>query len=109
RAATAVDELESSGFSLDEVLDELRSQVPVQDEHIVAVLADVRGAGQVGGVAEVALRELSVGMVLRTDVLTSDGLLLVGRGQTVSESLLARIENFEARLDLDAAVEVRLA
>ena len=109
RAAMAVEELESGGVQLDGVLAALRGRVPLQDEEVVEALARVRGAGQLGTIAEVAIRELTVGMVLRSDVVTNDGLLLVGRGQTVSESLLARIENFGARLEMDAVVEVRLA
>lgn len=106
RAAIAFDELEASGIGLDASIQALRECGPVQDETVVDALARVRGSGHIGGIAEVHLKELRVGMVLRGDVLTSDGLLLVGRGQTVSESLLARIANFADRVEAFALVEV---
>lgn len=106
RVAIAFDELEASGAGLDGSIHALRDSGPLQDATVVDALARVRGSGHVGGTAEVGLKELRVGMVLRGDVLTSDGLLLVGRGQTVSESLLARIANFADRIEPGALVEV---
>jgi response regulator RpfG family c-di-GMP phosphodiesterase len=42
----------------------------------------------------VPLTDLKIGMRLAGDVRLQDGVLLVGRGQVVTESLLSRIENF---------------
>jgi FixJ family two-component response regulator len=48
----------------------------------------------------VSLKDLKIGMRLAGDVRTHDGLLLVGRGQVVTESLLSRIRNFESTTGL---------
>lgn len=109
RTALCFDELEASGAGLDGALEGLRVQVPLLDDAVIDVLGEIRGGGQLGSTAEISFHDLRVGMVLRSDILTADGLLLVGRGQAVSENLLARIANFEGRLDPDAMVEVRLS
>ncbi len=46
---------------------------------------------------KLALDKLKTGMVLADDVLTDRGIMLVGRGTTVTEVLLQRLENFRRR------------
>lgn len=43
---------------------------------------------------ELAIEDLEEGMVIFDDVVTSDGLLLIGRGTAVTDSLVLRLENF---------------
>jgi response regulator RpfG family c-di-GMP phosphodiesterase len=43
---------------------------------------------------ELAVGDLEEGMVIFDDVMTSDGVLLIGHGSVVTESLILRLENF---------------
>jgi hypothetical protein len=63
-----------------------------------ALMSNANGAQ---AVRLIAVKELETGMRLAGDIRTHDGLLLVGRGQVVSESLLARIRNFEHTTGLE--------
>lgn len=109
QVAVAFDELDAGGTPLDTAIARLRARTPDLDPAVVEALAVVEGVGQVGPVCEIGLHEMQIGMMLASDIVTSDELLLVGRGQTVSENLLARIRNFEDRIDPDARVQIRVA
>ena len=47
---------------------------------------------------EVSLREMAVGMVLASDVVTKASMLLVSRGHPVTAQLLERLRNFDLRI-----------
>ncbi|MFP3908053.1 MAG: response regulator, partial [Acidimicrobiales bacterium] len=109
RVALAFDELDAAGRRLDDAVGELRGREPLLDAATIDSLREARARAASSGTEEVALDDLAVGMVLATDVVTSDGVLLVGRGQTVTANLLARIANFDGRVDRSAAVRVKTA
>ena len=46
---------------------------------------------------EVAVADLAEGMVIFDDVLTTDGVLLIGRGTVVTDSLIQRLENYASQ------------
>jgi response regulator RpfG family c-di-GMP phosphodiesterase len=57
---------------------------------------------------EVSLDKLKTGMVLADDVLTDRGVMLVGRGATVTEALLERLENFRRQDAISGPVLVEV-
>ena len=61
-----------------------------------AALAVCGGVSTGETVHEVSLAALKPGMVFATDVKLTNGTLFVARGYEVTESFLARIENFRA-------------
>lgn len=65
----------------------------------LAAIVATESSSQVVQLVRVA--KIKIGMILAADVKTRDGLLLVGRGQEVSESLLARIQNFSRTTGLE--------
>lgn len=55
---------------------------------------------------EIAIEDLEEAMVIFDDIMTSDGLLLIGRGTVVTESLILRLENFSAQGRVSGPVRV---
>jgi response regulator RpfG family c-di-GMP phosphodiesterase len=55
---------------------------------------------------ELAIGDLEEGMVIFDDVMTSDGVLLIGHGSVVTESLILRLENFGRQGRISGPVRV---
>ena len=70
-------------------------------EVFAAFEAMMSGDGSARRVRLIHVAQLEIGMRLASDVKTKDGLLLVGRGQEVTQSLLDRIENFQRSSGLE--------
>jgi hypothetical protein len=51
-------------------------------------------------VEPLALAQIESGMTLAADVLSKNGILVMARGQLVSDPLLQRLRNFHARLGI---------
>jgi response regulator RpfG family c-di-GMP phosphodiesterase len=73
----------------------------------IAALADVAGMRLPSeALREVAIDELLIGHELAGDLSTARGLLLVSRGQVITERLLVRVRNFEAAAGLQGKILV---
>jgi response regulator RpfG family c-di-GMP phosphodiesterase len=66
------------------------------DRALLETFAALVGAGQATRVREIALRELTAGMILADDVRGTRGGLLVARGQRVTEHLVERLRAMRA-------------
>jgi response regulator RpfG family c-di-GMP phosphodiesterase len=55
---------------------------------------------------DVDVMDLEEGMVIFDDILTTEGVLLVGRGTEVTEALIYRLENYANQGRVDASVRV---
>jgi CheY-like chemotaxis protein len=76
------------------------------DEHLTA-LAKVAGMRLPNeAVREITVDELSVGHELASDLRSAKGLLLVSRGQVITERLRTRVQNFEASTGLEGKILV---
>jgi response regulator RpfG family c-di-GMP phosphodiesterase len=92
-------QLQSRGLALVETLNELHSR---QGHYDPTLLAAVRAANEGRAVkpeaeelsAEVALRELFPGMVLRSNVEANDGTLILSAGHRLTEMTLEKLHNF---------------
>jgi hypothetical protein len=54
-----------------------------------------------------AVYELEEGMVVFDDIMTTEGVLLVGRGTVVTDSLIRRLENYIDQGRVSGAIRVR--
>lgn len=107
RVAIDFDVLETRRIDVPTIMDTLRSRKCAYDPQVLDALARVRDSGSPRGeLVEVSTSELRSGMVLASDVRTSDGVLLVGRGQEVTSGLLERIRNFSTRAPIERTVSV---
>jgi hypothetical protein len=56
-----------------------------------------------------AVRDLNVGMVLHTNVLTKDGTLVLAAGHQINEMSLEKIQNFEQLSGIQEPIFVEVA
>lgn len=88
-----LDRLESEGVPLSLAYDTLCGRTGWYDPVILEALAKVRSAQQGSDVRELQLSSLRPGMTLAQDVKNRNGMLFVARGQEVTPSLLAKLNN----------------
>ncbi len=93
-------ELERKGKSRLAALEQMRARTGVYDPQILELLASPRGLAGVQQAAparpslSVTFAQLRVGHVLRADVSTRDGILIVVGGNRISPMLMERLRNF---------------
>jgi response regulator RpfG family c-di-GMP phosphodiesterase len=93
KIAIDFDLLEASGMAPELIFGTLASRAGRYDPAILAALARAKTSTQDNRVQEVTLANLRVGMVLVRDVQAKSGMLLIGRGQEVTDGLLQRLRN----------------
>lgn len=96
RLAADLDALESAGIVRADALAAMAAQVGVYDPALLAQLAapDAGEADNGPQIVTVTPDELRAGAMIARDVLDGAGRLIIGRGFTVTESLLDRIANW---------------
>jgi ActR/RegA family two-component response regulator len=95
--ASEIDSLTARGLEPAVIKAQLSAYAPSYGDDVMSALDAwvTKGRSGAASVRMVPLASLRIGMRLAADVVSKDGLLLVGRGQEVGESLLVRIRNFE--------------
>jgi len=93
--------LERSGVSRIEALDQLKSRQGLYDPQLLASLRAISSQGNVVAKADtqsvaVSAKDLTPGMVLYSNVLTKDGVLIITAGHEINEMTLEKIQNFES-------------
>ncbi len=76
------------------------------DPKIMPFFLNALQKSQVAIVEVVTLHSLKAGMVVATDICTPDGMLLVSKGQEISESVLNRFNNFKKQKKLPESFSV---
>jgi response regulator RpfG family c-di-GMP phosphodiesterase len=93
RIVTDYDELESEGVAPEVALGTMSTR-RIYDRSLLDALAGVVGVGnRAPAVMEIALAALECGTTLADDVRTSNGGLLVARGQAVTPQMIERLAN----------------
>jgi response regulator RpfG family c-di-GMP phosphodiesterase len=101
------DLLEAQGLSAELALDTMRGREGWYDPTVLEALVDSLGSAGAGAeVRELALKNVRRGMTFAEDVTTRGGLLLIARGQEVTEGLIERIHNFSPTLGVREPVRV---
>ena len=96
KVAVRTEELQNLGYTLTEILKDLRASAGVYDPDILKILSRVVDMSDRDlKVRGVTLKQLETGMMLMKEVRATSGLLLVTAGQEVSVSLLERIQNYD--------------
>lgn len=76
----------------------LRADVGAYDPQVLDALARCHDVSdQQAAPQDLAVEDLQEGMVIFDDVLTTEGVLLVGRGTVVTDTLLQRLENYASQ------------
>jgi CheY-like chemotaxis protein len=89
--------LEAQGNSVAETIAILRGRHARYDLRVVDALAQARNAPTTnrGDVRELPLESLRSGMIFAEDVKMTNGMLLVARGNEVTDAFVQRVRNFE--------------
>ncbi len=94
KVAIDVDTLEAAGQPIAEILLTLNGRVGMYDPRVVAAMAALRRVSSgLDDLIEVRLNAVRAGMIFAFDVVAENGLVLIGRGQEATPSLVRRIQN----------------
>ena len=100
------DHLVSQGFPPGEAIRRLEAQTGRYDPRALNRLAQRYGDANGAAIHEIRLTEVVLGMVFVEDVRTTEGVLLVARGQEVRAGLVTRILNSWADLAIAGPIRV---
>ena len=95
-------QFQKTGMSRVDALDEMKSRRGSYDPQLLAALRAVSVAGATtpakSGIQSIAVsvNDLTPGMVLYSNVLTKDGVLIITAGHEINEMTLEKIQNFQS-------------
>ncbi len=99
--------LRTRGVSEQAALETLRRRDGVYDPEVMTALAASSGVSVApGGMREIHVAELRVGMILAGDVKAKSGMTVVGSGTEITPSLLQRLHNFASGAGLLEPIQV---
>jgi response regulator RpfG family c-di-GMP phosphodiesterase len=104
--SVAYDRLICQGCSHEEAVHQLRLKKQLYDESVVDSLEQMKATHETVEIRTCPIPELRAGMVLREEVRTHGGLLVVAKGQEISSALLLRLGNFYERKQISGSVLV---
>lgn len=109
--ALGLEQLVHGGRGLPEAAAVLRGQKGVYDPVVLAVADQVEVLGTDCVMASLTISKLRIGMVLAEDVHNDQGLLVVPKGQEVTQTLLTRLRNYSElkRIPLQIKVQIDAA
>jgi response regulator RpfG family c-di-GMP phosphodiesterase len=93
RIALDVDELRSRGATRSETVEILRQRPGTYDGRLIDALYQTDHDATAQSLQEISLDQVRTGMTMAQDVRDSSGVLLIGRGQHVTQSMLELIRN----------------
>lgn len=101
------DLLESQGLAPRMAVDALRGREGHYDPELLDALTEHCGLGEAQQkVVAIMIADVRPGMIFVEDIRTTTGLLLIARGQEVTERLAERIQNFRHLIDTKQQVHV---
>jgi response regulator RpfG family c-di-GMP phosphodiesterase len=105
--ATDFDVLESRGDAAADALDVMDGRTGMYDPRALRALRTLKcNSAEATEIHEMRLIDVRVGMIFARDVVGTNGLVLIGRGQEATPSLVRRIRNFWVDLPLRQAPEL---
>ena len=104
--AGRVDDMVTRGATLDAAIHYMTSRSSVYQPSLVASLQSAEAPLPEMLVREVQVDDLQLGMIIGEDLYGQAGLLLVSKGQSVSEALIARLQTLTRTAGLNPSVSV---
>lgn len=99
----------AAGKNRRQALTELLRRRSAYDPEVLEALEAVVRAESTYEVQAVPLRDLEPGMLLAEDVTTTNGLLVIAKGQDVTPSLKTRLANFARTMPIQEPIQVLVA
>lgn len=94
KTTLAFDQLVTTGKSVYQACQYLRERSQDYDPLLVDTLQDMPAIEEEMELMSCAIKELRVGMMLQEEVRTLNGILVVAKGQEITPSMMARLQNF---------------
>jgi len=105
--ALEYDRLLTQGLSVQQALDELQHTPAQHDERLVNCLKEGLEKPEITLLSQtMEIWNMQIGMILEEAVKTNNGVLLVPKGQTISDTLLKYLLNFARRGDIPEEIRV---
>ncbi len=99
KAAMDFDALETGGKDSEELaLLVMRGREGQYDPEVLQALSEIRGEGARVVIKALSVFDLRAGMIVAEDIKQPNGVLLVGRGDEITERLIERVQNFPPAL-----------
>lgn len=106
KVALDYDTLRWSGLKDVDAIVGLRERPGRYDADILTALEATIGFEEALEVREIKLEELTISMILAADVISTDGALLVSKGQDVTPSMCERLKNFSRNRRIEEPIRV---
>lgn len=102
------DSLTSAGRAHESTIADLRSQKGRYDDQVQPAVGALRALGADSIIADVPLDKLRLGMVLAQDVVNTGGMLVVPKGQQVTQAMLTRLRNYAELKSIPPVLRVKI-
>jgi response regulator RpfG family c-di-GMP phosphodiesterase len=93
------------GGSLEAVLSQMKSR-GIYNQAFVSALQEVELEELTTETRSVSLAQIKTGMILNYDVLSTNGILLMGKGQEITESAIIRLRTFAGSIGIKGPISV---
>lgn len=107
KVALDFDTLEAGGFTKTAAIAEMEEFSERYDPEILKALKETIGEEKKYVLKSVTVGELTTGMILAKDVVNRDGLLLITKGQEVSNIMRERLKNYARTVGIVEPIEVQ--
>jgi hypothetical protein len=104
KLAIAFDNLRMKGTSDEDSIASLRCRPAEFDRQMVEALVGVKTEGSKMELRKVQTAKLTKGMILQQEIRTRAGMLVVAKGQEVSQTLVIKLENFSRAGTIDEEI-----
>jgi FixJ family two-component response regulator len=94
RLAVAVDSLRIMGLSHEEAIARLLARHGDFGTELIEALADIKAEPASKGLRKVSASNLTTGMILQQEIRTRSGMLVVPKGQEITQTLLIKLDNY---------------
>ncbi len=106
KVALDFDKYQSAGLPSDRAMALLKKKAEKYDPRVLKALETARAAKEEVKIQELTLNELKGTMILAEDIRTTEGALLVSKGQEITWPLIARLKNFSKTKHIKEPIKV---
>lgn len=108
KIAIDFDSLLHSGCSRREALLKLQEKHALYNPEILKIVANLQVEEEQEKIISVDVRGMVVGMIVEQDIMASNGVLIIPKGQEVTWSLLQGLKNFSNQVEIQEPILVRV-
>jgi response regulator RpfG family c-di-GMP phosphodiesterase len=108
KGALDFDQLRQRGVPHDEAISRMRSRPGLYNHLVLDALSTIEAAESGDELVDILFRDLAPGMTLEEDVVGTNKLCVLGKGQEITETSLARLSGFASVVPPDRICKVRV-